>query len=160
MALDSRKLNKFIHKNEYQMPKIDLLLDNIAQEVKSNNKQQTLFPILDLRSAYSQISLDKPTREKCNSSLIDDNATGTYQFQTKFYSFTDVLTEFQKAIHLTLTNCLNTYAYLVDILSVTKGSIDTHKQKLQMILEKLDAENLAISLDKCKFAFRQAEALG
>ena len=51
-------------------------------------------------------------------------------------------------------------AYLDDILIVTKGSIDIHKQKLQTILEKLVAENLAISLDKCKFACRQVEWLG
>ena len=34
LALDSKKINKFIHKNKYQMPNIDLLLDNIAQVVK------------------------------------------------------------------------------------------------------------------------------
>ena len=68
--------------------------------------------------------------------------------------------EFQKDIHLTLTNCSNIYAYLDDILIVTKGSIDIHKQKLQTILEKLDDENLAISLNKCKFACKQVEWLG
>ena len=59
------------------MPNIDLLLDNIAQRVKSNNKQQTLFSTLDLGYAYSQIPLDKPFREQCNLSLIGDNATAT-----------------------------------------------------------------------------------
>ena len=68
--------------------------------------------------------------------------------------------EFQKPIDLTLTNCLNTYAYLDDTLMVTKGSLDLHKQKFQTILEKLDAENLAISLDECMFACRQVEWLG
>ena len=43
---------------------------------------------------------------------------------------------------------------------MTKGSINIHKQKLQLILEKLDAENLAISLDKWKFACKQVEWLG
>ena len=128
LALDSKKINKFIHKNKYQMPKIDLLLDNIAQVIKSNNNQQTLFSTLDLRYAYSQIPLDKPTREQCNFSLIGGNATGTYQFQTRFYGFTDMPTEFKKAIDLTLTNCSNTYAYLDDLLIVTKESIDIHKQ--------------------------------
>ena len=36
LAIDSKKLNKFIHKNKYQMPNIELLLDNISQLVKSN----------------------------------------------------------------------------------------------------------------------------
>ena len=43
---------------------------------------------------------------------------------------------------------------------MTKGSINIHKQKLQPILEKLDGENLTISLDKWKFACKQVEWLG
>ena len=160
LALDSKKINKFIHKNKYQMPNIELLLDNIAQVVKSDKSKQTLFSTLDLRYAYSQIPLDKTTREQCNFSLIDGYVTGTYQFQTGFYGLTDMPAEFQKAIDLTLTNCTNTYAYMDDILIVTKGSLDVHKQKLESVLKKLDEQNLAISLDKGKFARKQVEWLG
>ena len=63
-------------------------------------------------------------------------------------------------IDLTLTNCTNTYAYSDDILIVTKGSLELHRQKLQSVLKKIDEENLAISLDKCKFACKQVETLG
>ena len=128
--------------------------------VKSDKSKQTLFSTLDLRYAYSQIPLDKTTREQCNFSLIGGNATGTYQFQTGVYGLTDMPAEFQKAIDLTLTNCTNTYAYLDDILIVTKGWLDVHKQKLQSVLKKLDEENLAISMDNCKFACKQVEWLG
>ena len=38
--------------------------------------------------------------------------------------------------------------------------LDVHKQKLQSVLKKLGEENLAISLDKCKFACKQVEWLG
>ena len=160
LALDSKKTNKYVHKNKYQIPNIDLLLDNIAQVVKSDKSNQTLFTLLYLRYAYSQIPLDKSTREQCNFSLIGGNATGTYQFQTVFYGLTDMAAEFQKAVDLTLTNCNNTSAYLDNILIVTKGTIETHRQKLQTVLTKLDEGNLAISLDKCKFACKQGEWLG
>ena len=95
LALDSKKINKFIHKNKYQMPNIDYLLDNIAQVVKSAKSKQTLFSTLDLRYAYSQIPLDKTAREQCKFSLIGGNATGTYQFQTGFYGLTDMPAEFR-----------------------------------------------------------------
>ena len=46
LALDSKKNIKFIHKNEYQMPNIEVLLDNTAQVVKSDKSKQTLFSTL------------------------------------------------------------------------------------------------------------------
>ena len=49
LALDSKTINKYILKNKYQMPNIDLVLDNIAQVVKSDNSNQTSFSTLDLR---------------------------------------------------------------------------------------------------------------
>ena len=126
------------------MPNIDLMLDNFAQVVKSDKSKQMLFFTIDLRYAYSQIALDKTTREQCNFSLIGGNATGTYQFQTGFYGLTGMLAEVQKAIDLTLTKCTNTYAYLDDIMIVTKLSVVLHQQKLQTVLTKLDEESLAI----------------
>ena len=66
-------------------------------------------------------------------------------------------TEFQKAIELTLPNCKNTYAYLEDILIITKGSVEKHKGTLEKLLHKLDEKNLAISLDKSKFVCKQIE---
>ena len=104
LALDSKKINKFFHKNEYQIPNIDLLLDNIAQVVKSDKSKQTLVSTLDLRYEYSQIFLDKPTRDQCNFSIIGGNATGANQFQTVFYGLTDMPVEILTAIFLTLTN--------------------------------------------------------
>ena len=68
--------------------------------------------------------------------------------------------EFQKATDVTLINCKNTYAYLDDILIMTKGSIEKLRDTLEKVLRKLDEENFAISLDKCKFACKKIEWLG
>ena len=122
------------------MPNIDLLLDNIAQVVKSDKSNQTLFSTLDLRYAHLQIPLDKATREQCNFSLIGSNATGTYQFQTGFYGLTDMPAEFQKAVDLTVTNCNNTYAYL-NYRDTPPKTPNGAKETRQ--------ENIAIFLDKC-----------
>ena len=68
--------------------------------------------------------------------------------------------EFQKAIDSTLTNCKNTYAYLADILIFTKGSVDVHRNTLQKVLQNVDEENLAISIDKSKIACKHFVWLG
>ena len=96
LAMDSKQINKSIHKNKYQMPNIDVLLDNIAQSAhKGTNKPGlTYFSTIDLRYAYSQLPLDASTRTLCNFSIIGGQATGTYQFQTGFYGLTDMPAEF------------------------------------------------------------------
>ena len=101
LALDSKKINNFIHENKYQKPIIELLLDNIAQIMKGVDSQQTLFTTLDLHYAYSQIPLDKETRDQCIFSLIGGRATRTYQFQAQFSGLTDMLADFQKIFDFT-----------------------------------------------------------
>ena len=160
IALDSKKMNKCIHKNRDQMTNIEFLLDNIPKTIKADNTQQTVFIHLDLLYAYSRIPLDKQTKDQSNFSLIGGKATGTIQFQTGFYGLRDMPEEFQKALDLTLTNCENTFAYLDDILIVTKGSKATNKKLFYKVLEKLNDENLGISLEKCNFAREQIVCLG
>ena len=68
--------------------------------------------------------------------------------------------EFKKAIDLTLNNEKDTIAFLDDILIMSYGTREDHMNKLKNILDKLDAENMAISLDKSKFGCKQVEWLG
>ena len=123
--------------NKSQMPNLDLLLD-IAQVVESDKSNQTLFSTLDLRYANSQIFLDKTTREQRNFSLTGGNATGLYQMQTGFCGLMYIPAEYLRAIDLILTKCINTYACLDDILIVTKRLAESHRQKLQAALTKVD----------------------
>ena len=67
--------------------------------------------------------------------------------------------ESQRAIDLTLTSRTNTYAYLDDIVIVTKETVESQRQKPQTVLTELGEENLAISFDKCKYACKQTEWL-
>ena len=60
-------LNKSIHKNKYQMPNIDNLIDTIQQKLNTNATQETAyFSTLDLKYAYSQLNLDPETARHCN----------------------------------------------------------------------------------------------
>ena len=58
LALDFKVLNKAIHKNKYQMPIIDMLIETISQHLtNTQNGQQAYFTTLDLKYAYSQLKL-------------------------------------------------------------------------------------------------------
>ena len=60
--MDSKVINKAIHKNKYQMQNIDCLMGNIAQSIsESSHESEVLFSTIDLRYAHSQLPLDKAT---------------------------------------------------------------------------------------------------
>ena len=161
LAMDAKTINKAINKNKYQMHNIDCLMDSIAQTItQASDDGEVLFSTIDLRYAYSQLPLDKETAKHCNFNIIGGQATGTYRFNTGFYGLTDMPAEFQKAIDITLANLTNTFSFLDDIIIVTKGGIQNHKEKLFKCLDKLDEEKLAINIEKCHFAKQKISWLG
>ena len=68
--------------------------------------------------------------------------------------------EFQKAINRTINYAKNLFCFLDDILIKSKGSEQEHKKLALTILEKLDEENLALKLSKCKFFQTEVNWLG
>ena len=161
LALDSNVLNKSIHKNKYQMPNIDTLIESISQQVSAPASQNiTYFSTIDLKYAYSQLNLDTSTANHCNFNIISGDMTGTYRFQTGFYGLTDMPAEFQKAMDYTLIGLENTYCFLDDILIVSKGSLNEHKNYVMKCLQRLDDENLRINLPKCHFRKLEIDWLG
>ena len=53
---------------------------------------------------------------------------------------------FQKTIDKTLHDIKIKFAYLDDILIVTKGTLEDHEKELDKIMQRLNDENLAINL--------------
>ena len=159
--MDSKTINKIIHKNKYQMHNFACLMDSIAQTItQSSDEGEVIFSAIDLRYAYSQILLDDDTAKQCNFKIIGGQASGTYRFNSDFYGLTDMPAEFQKAIDKTLYNLSNTFSFLDDIIIVTGGGLRNHKQKLFKCLNRLNEENLAVNLNKCHFAKNKITWLG
>ena len=162
IALDSKQLNKAIHKNKYQMQSIDHLTDYLALQIASNKNKEGpwWFSKIDLKYAYSQIPIDNSIAEHCNFNILGGKATGTYRFINGFYGLTDMPATFQKTMDKTLEGCKNYFAFLDDILMATKGKLKEHEETLDIELDRLNKEGLAISLQKCEFAKQQIEWLG
>ena len=161
LALDSKVLNKAIHKKKYQMPNIEMLIDTISQHLtNTQNGQQAYFTTLDLKYAYSQLKLHHDTAKHCNFNIICGESTGTYRFQTGFYGLTDMPAEFQKAMDYTVIGLQNTYCFLDDIIIFSTGTEADHLAYVYKCLKKLDDDNLRINLQKCHFAKSEIEWLG
>ena len=163
LALDSKVLNKAIHKNKYQMPNIDSLIDSISQHSNhdsnsqhsnndSNHDDNVYFLTIDLKFAYSQLNLHPDTARHCNFNVIYGDATGTHRFKTGFYGLTDMPAEFQKVMYYTLVGLSNTYCFLDDIIVVSEGTKESHLKYVYKCLQKLVADKLRINLSKCHFA--------
>ena len=104
LALDSKILNTAIHKNKYQTPNIETLIDSVGEQLTdpSTANMEPWFSSIDLKYAYGQLPLDKETSNHCNFNMVGGDATGTFRFLTGFYGLTDLPAEFQKAIDCTL----------------------------------------------------------
>ena len=140
IALDSKKLNDAIHKNKYQMQSIDHLIDEVANYIseRKQNPGQFYFSKIDLKYAYSQIPLDPNIQKHCNFSLLGGKATGNHRFINGFYGLTDMPATFQKTIDKTLEGIHLKFAFLDDILIITKGSLNDHEHKIDKFLNLLD----------------------
>ena len=161
LVLDSKVLNKAIHKNKYRMPNIDSLFLSISQYINdSNHGDNFYFSTIDSKYAYSQLNLHLDTARHCYFNIICGDATGTYRFKTGFYGVTDFPAEFQKAMDYTLVGLSNTYCFLDGIIVVSKSTKEPHLKDVYKCLQKLDADNLRINLSKCHFAKHQINWLG
>ena len=84
LALESRELNNQVHKNKYQMPNIEELMDTVRQMISERKPGDVYFSTMDLTYAYGQLPLSPETSVQCNFSLVGGKSTGTYRFQTGF----------------------------------------------------------------------------
>ena len=129
LALKSEILNKAVHKNTYQMPNIDTVIEFISQQISAHATQNTtVFATLDLNNAQSQLNLDTNAANHRIFNLISGDMTVTYRFQTGFYGLTDSPAEFQKAMDCNLIGLKNNYCFLHVILIINKRSEEEQKQ--------------------------------
>ena len=158
--IESRELNKQVHKNKYQMPNIEELMDTVVQTISEKKSGDIYFTTMDLTHAYGQLPLNAETSVQCNFSLIGGRSTGLYRFKTGLYGVTTMPAELQRAMDCILAEYPQAHAFIDDILVVTKGTAIDHIATVEKTLKKLNRENMSLKLTKCKFAQRECEWLG
>ena len=127
---------------------------------RKNKQGKYFFSKIDQKYAYSQIPLDENIKKHCNFNKLGGKTTGSYRFINGFYGLTDMPATFQKKLDKTLHDINSKFAYLDDILIITKRTLDKHEKELDKILHRLNEENPAISPRKCEFAKEQIIWLG
>ena len=141
------------------MPNTHELVDNVASQNSNDSAGEVWFTNLDLKNAYSQLSLDNFTSSQCTFSLVGGDITGTFQFLTGFHGLGDMPNEFQRVMDSTLGNNPFINSYLDEILVASKGSFNDHKKIVYKILYNLDSYNIAVKWAKCKFFQKEKNSL-
>ena len=160
LALESRELNKQMHKNKYQMPNIKKLVDTIGQLISEKKQGDMYFTTMDLTYAYGQLPLSAETSVLCNFLLVGGRSTGTYQFRTEFYGLTSMPAEFQRVMDSISKEFPQANAFIDDILVTTKETEVEHISLVEKVLRKFNRENISLKLTNCEFAKRECESLG
>ncbi len=60
--------------------------------------------------------------------------------------------EFQQAMDSTLENLEGVFAFIDDVLIVTKGTEKEHMEKVMKVLDRMEKAGMALKLPNCKFA--------
>ena len=148
-CVDYRKLNAATKKDSYPLPRVDDLLDALADA--------RWFSTLDLASGYWQVELNPADREKTAFTTGD----GLYEFWVMPFGLCNAPSTFQRLMELVLAGlrweiCL---AYLDDVV-VFGRSFEEHLQRLRLVLQRLREANLKLNPKKCQFFRQSASFLG
>jgi len=143
-CVDYQNLNKITKKDSYPLPRVDDLLDSLADA--------QWFSTLDLRSGYWQVEVDPADREKTAFST----PYGLYQFRVMPFGLCNAPSTFQWLMELVLAGfrweiCL---AYLDDVV-VFGRTWEEHLERLRLVSTRLQVAHLKLHPKKCQF-FKQS----
>ena len=140
LCVDYRKLNALTKKDAYPIPRIDDML--------SAMERAKWFTTLDLASGYWQVEMDRSDQEK-TAFIVKQ---GTYEFTVMPFGLTNAPATFQRLMNQVFNGMLykGVIVYLDDI-NIYSKTFDEHLEKLQEVLQRLQAAGLKLGPDKCHF---------
>nr|GEU79557.1 putative reverse transcriptase domain-containing protein [Tanacetum cinerariifolium] len=140
MCINYKELNKLTVKNNYPLPRIDDLFDQLQGSI--------VYSKIDLRSGYHQLRV----REEDILKTAFRNRYGHYEFQVMPFGLTNAPTVFMDLMNWVCKPYLNKFVivFIDDILIYSKSKQE-HGEHLKLILELLKKEELYAEFSKCEF---------
>ena len=113
------------------------------------------FSKLDLHKAFHQLLIDPRDRHKTCVST----PWGLYNFRRLSMGLQNSAQSFQRHIDDVLKDVPGCFVYLDDVLLYHKTEAE-HMKALELVLQRLDANGLTVSLSKCEFGKDKLDYLG
>ena len=149
MCVDYRALNKATIRNNYPLPRIDEVWDQIGGS--------KYFTSLDLRSGYNQIRIAKEDTEK----TCFRTRYGAYEFLVVPFGLAGAPPIFQSLMNEVLRPYLDRFClvYLDDILIYSRTR-EEHLEHIRLVFSQLRKHRLYAKLSKCAFMRSNLTYLG
>jgi len=146
-VIDYRKVNDVTKRDEYPMPNIRDLIDEL--------NGSCIFTCLDLPSAYWHIPMEEFSIEKTAFEI----PRGKFEMLRMPYGLKNSQATHQRLMDNVLKEVPKTSAYVDNVLAHSQ-SFSEHLDCLGKGLSRISQSNLGLRLDKCEFAKKEVEQFG
>ena len=149
LCIDYRQLNRVTIRNQYPLPRIDKLFDQL--------QGSRVYSKIDLRSGYHQLRVQESDVPK----TAFRTRYGHYEFLVMPFGLTNATSAFMDLMNRVFSPYLDKFVivFISDIL-VYSGSIEEHAEHLRTVLQILRERQLYAKLSKCQFWLDMVAFLG
>jgi len=147
---DYRYLNEWTVKNNYPLPLISDIIENIG--IKQ------VFTKMDLRWEYNNMRIKEGDKWK----VVFTTPEESFEPTVMFFGLTNSPATFQTMINELLRDLINTGKVVVFIDDVIVGmeNEERHNELVAEIIKRLEKNNLYVKPEKCKWKVREVGFLG
>ena len=148
MCIDFTDLNKTCPKNSYPLPRVNVLVDSIAQH--------QLLSFMDAFFGYNQIRMDELDQEK--TSFV--TSQGLFCYKVMSFSLKNAGATYQRLMNKMFANQIgrNVQVYIDDML--VKSRMEDHLEDLKETFNTFHYYNMKLNLSKCAFGVTVGKFLG
>ena len=140
LCIDYRELNKVIIRNQYPLPRIDDLFDQL--------QGARVFSKIDLRSGYHQLKI----RSEDVPKTVFKTRYGHYEFLVMPFGLTNAPAVFMDLMNMIFHPYLDQFVIVfIDDILIYSGSKEDHEKHLRVVLQILRENQLYAKFSKCQF---------
>ena len=149
LCIDYRQLNRVTIRNQYPLPRIDELFDQL--------QGSRVYSKIDLRSGYHQLKV----RENDVSKTAFRTRYGHYEFLVMPFELTNASVAFMDLMNRVFSSYLDKFVIVfIDDILVYSGSPEEHAEHLRTVLQILKERQLYDKFSKCQFLLDKVAFLG
>ena len=149
MCVDFTDLNKACPKDNYPLPRVDVLMDSTAQH--------QLLSFMDAFSGYNQIQMHKDDQEK--TSFV--TSQGLFCYKVMSFGLKNAGATYQRLMNKMFAQQIgrNVQVYVDDMLVKSRREED-HLEDLRETFNTLHSYNMKLNPGKCAFGVMVGKFLG